>query len=178
MTQHWRIGPNPNPNPSVEVDASRPNVLVGSMHQCKSFISLYWHRALMRYFVTPYRSYFCFVDIGVGAQSTLGGKSFLPENYVWLCMYAQILCDICLKNARILHDNCLKSNIFSWFFFFGGGALYPSATPMFVEVLLLMMLNRRCGTVDIWNGSDIGEVNRSLSDWHSHHCVTVSPLNS
>ena len=28
--------------------------------------------------------------------------------------------DICLENARILHDNCPK-NIFPIFFFFGGG---------------------------------------------------------
>jgi len=38
------------------------------------------------------------VLIGVGAQSTLGGTTFLPEKYVWK-----------INNARILHNSCQKN---------------------------------------------------------------------
>jgi len=68
------------------------------------------------------------IDTGIGAQSTLRGKTFLPENYVWkinkmpkfyvICpknyQNAGIFNDIYPKNACILHDNCPK-NIFPEF---------------------------------------------------------------
>jgi len=40
-----------------------------------------------------------YVTIDIGAQSTLGGKTFLPEN-TWMKY---------LQNARILHNICLKN---------------------------------------------------------------------
>jgi len=48
---------------------------------------------------TPARTEATQNTIGVGAQSILGGKTFLPEN---ICMKH-------LQNARILRDICPKN---------------------------------------------------------------------
>jgi len=47
----------------------------------------------------------------VGARLTLGGKTFLPENYVWKINKKPEFYDF-PENARILHDNYPKK-IFS-----------------------------------------------------------------
>jgi len=93
--------------------------------------------------------------MGVGAKSTLGGKTFLPEKYVWkinkmpeftwffpenyqntriFMIFAQKkltefpnFTRFCPKNARILHNNCPKIYFFFWFFFFWGGGCSPPA---------------------------------------------------
>ena len=56
--------------------------------------------------------------IGVGAQSTLGGKTFLPEN------------NACKINKMPEFTRFLPEKYFSRFFFGGGGKLPPSPTPM------------------------------------------------
>jgi len=77
-------------------------------------------------------------DIGVGAQSTLGGRTFLSEKYVWkIIKIPELLWYLPEKltkspnftwflpeNARILNNNCPK-NIFPDFFFFWGGGRAP-----------------------------------------------------
>ena len=52
--------------------------------------------------------------IGVGAQSTLGGTSFLPEKYVWkINKMPEFYMIFAGKNGQIFHNNCPK-NISSW----------------------------------------------------------------
>jgi len=101
---------------------------------------------------------------GVGAQSTLGGTTFLPEKYVWkinkMKEFYMILArknikkypkfyDICPKNSqnsRILHDFARKTpefyiiarKIFSRFFFGGGGHVPP--TPRLLRLCLWFSL--------------------------------------
>jgi len=41
-----------------------------------------------------------YIGVGLGAQSTVGGKTFLPEKYVLKIN----------KNARILYDSCPKNH--------------------------------------------------------------------
>ena len=72
--------------------------------------------------------------IGVGAQSTLGGKTFLPEKYVWkinkMPEFCMILAPKC-SNFTII----IARKIF-FLFFLGGGAAPSSPTPVISAVLL------------------------------------------
>jgi len=93
------------------------------------------------------------VNIGVGAQSTLGCTTFLPEN------------------ARILHNNCTK-NIFPHFFF-GGGGHVPSLPPVSYTYAC------KKSAVSIFSNLSKGEKMQNPNDaskLYPAQCTTVYPL--
>ena len=74
---------------------------------------------------------FSALPIGVGAQSTLGGMTFLPEKMYENFSKCPNFYVICPKNARFLHNNCQKK----YSLFLGRGTCPlcpPSPTPMVV----------------------------------------------